>query len=202
MSYGEWTNMTSRDVAMALCSYNYRMTPLGIWDSWHRYEDGQGGYWFPAMRPRVNARITQPMFRTHKEVNGRAVAVDTFTKGEYTDGLGRTQVPGVLATQYSDPIASSRNIAGYGVKAHIDGYHVLYGNCNVKWFGDPQQKFVWHTQGQDTVAYGGTFYPHVILSTWLFRHCFWYSTNIAGGYWAHNPYSMWHELDVEGGVDL
>ena len=62
-----------------------------------------------------------PVFKTQKDLAGRAIVADSFLKSE---ALKTTQ-------------------PGDGFWGHKDGYNVLYGDWSAKWYGDPQQTFIW-----------------------------------------------------------
>jgi hypothetical protein len=64
-----------------------------------------------------------PIFKTGKDLAGRAVATDAWTKG--------------MNQPTTDP--------GDGFYAHKDGYNVLYGDWSARWYGDPKQQFIWWT---------------------------------------------------------
>ena len=204
--YGDWARLNAgNSTAAALCSYNSRATPLGIWNSWHVYQDGRD-YYLPAVKPRIRPRITQPYFRTLKELGGRAFACDTFSKGCEYDALGRRIHPGIVSDPYTDPLSQSTLIAGLGLKGHRDGYNVLYGDWSARWYGDPQERIIWHTQGQDTgagpVTFAGTWYVSQLSNNYMYGHCFWHTPpDIGNVYWAHSAAAVWHALDTAAGVD-
>jgi len=202
LMYGEYTSFKFyrnnwNQMAAALSHYHYRNVPLYIHAPWHYYQDGTPRQWLRGTRPRINARIAQPYFRTQRELGGRALMSDTFTKGTTYDGLGRD-----VSDLYWQPLAMSRMIAGYGIKAHKAGYNVLYGDSHVQWFGDPQGKIIWHTQGYRTVTTAGTFYVGMMCNNYYYGHEFWYSGDIEGRHFAPTPIAVWHEMDEFGGVDV
>ena len=190
-----------------LSTYDYRNTPTGVWSSWHVWEDRTAAKKLPGTKPDIYTGIAAPYFRTQKELSGRAIVTDTFTKGATYDGLNR-YVRDVIDPDhananwnYSEPIEDSKSIAGFGMMHHRDGYNVLYGTHNVKWFGDPQQKIIWHTQGQDTRTFAGTWYVSQIQNNYMYGHDWWYR-DITNYYWAHTPMAVWHEMDQFGGIDV
>jgi hypothetical protein len=62
-----------------------------------------------------------PVYKTQKDLAGRAIVTDSWAKA-------------------TSQIAVE---AGDGYYAHRDGYNVLYGDWSAKWYGDPQQRFIW-----------------------------------------------------------
>jgi prepilin-type processing-associated H-X9-DG protein len=189
--YNAWVHMTKAE-----SHYNYRGTPLGIWAPWHRWQDNKT-HRIPGTKPRVMARVNQPNFRTFRELNGRALVCDTFSKGTSTDALGRY----VKDDVYWQPIGLSRTIAGYGMKGHRTAYNVMYGDGHVALFGDPQESIIWHTQGvSNSNSTGGTYYVSMLCANYYYGSRV--SHNIDHQYVAHSSWAVWHELDVAGRVDV
>ena len=62
-----------------------------------------------------------PVYKTQKDLAGRAIVTDSWAKA-----TSQTQAE-----------------AGDGYYGHRDGYNVLYGDWSAKWYGDPQQRFIW-----------------------------------------------------------
>ena len=202
LQYGDWSQrMYSTNVAaVAQSTYAYRNTYLGIWAPWHVWSDGTATYPVPGTRPAIPARINQPFFRTVKELNGRALVVDTFSKGTSFDALGKFTYYGT-ASPPTQSLADTRLIAGFALKHHRDGYETLYGDGRVKWFGDPQRKIVWHTQGYGTSGYGGRIYPFVIAYNHFFNSPFRTTVRPGHSYFDNNALGIWHDFDAAGGVD-
>jgi len=72
----------------------------------------------------------EPMFKTQKQLGGRALIADATGRPSY---------------EYNGSY-SVNNIAfkpGLGWWAHKEGYNVLYGDGHCAWFGDPQQRVAW-----------------------------------------------------------
>jgi len=67
-----------------------------------------------------------PIRKTQKLLGGRAVVMDRFGQGPWNREL---EVGGVRP--------------GDGMYAHRDGYNILYGDWSARWFGDPQQGWIW-----------------------------------------------------------
>ncbi len=197
--YGDWhtSGAEARAFKMVQGHYNYRNIPIQAQNLWHVWEDDT--YGIPFTRPRVNFRLGQPMFRTLRELNGRALASDTFTKFDMRrDGLGRDWRNTTISH-----VNDTRQIAGAGIAAHRTMYNVLYGDGRVSALGDPQEEIIWHTQGRDSAAFindgGGGVYT--------FANTFFYGTSgmnamwAAGGKYLHTPFAVWHRMDAHGGLD-
>jgi len=97
--------------------------------------------------PRLDVTVGCPVFKTQKLLGARAIVADSF-------GKGKDEYPGVFYDYDSTP--------GDGWYAHRDGYNVLYGDWSAKWYGDPNQRFIWWPFAQEYAAG----YVHSIW-TWL-----------------------------------
>ena len=100
-----------------LSAYSYRLQVVSV-NARPAYPTGK----YPWVTPPVTARVGLPVFRTSRQLGGRALTSDIVQR-EYTD------------VQTSKP--------GRGAFAHRDGYNVLYGDFHTAWFGDPQQTIAW-----------------------------------------------------------
>jgi len=204
--YGDWSSAKLRwgYEAIILSSYHYRNVMLHGRAPWHAYQDGTDpNIAIPGTRPQIRPRVLQPMFRTEKELAGRALVSDTFSKGAYVDALGND----VRSLDGSGkPIALSAMVAGMGITCHRTGYNVLYGDWHASWYGDPQESIVWHLQGRNNLSY--TFTPYALMC--INRY---YLLPTAGpfiaprGDFSHpeligTPLAVWHDFDVAAGVDV
>jgi len=184
---------------MAQSHYQYRNTQLGLMNPWHYYQEVAGLKELPGTRPIVHVRSGQPYFRTQRELSGRALLADTFSKGSTYDANG-VEVYGLY---YWAPIDMSRLIAGYGLRGHVDGYNVLYGDHHVAWYGDPQQKIIWHTQGpyaDNSTA--GTFYVSMMCNNYFYGNAFSTGRDVNHAYFRNTPNAVWHELDTFADIDV
>ena len=197
LHYGNWTGVTAwSSRLMGLFShYAYRNVPLCVYYPWHSYEDGADQKnRIPGTKPNVHGKIGCPIFRTDRELSGRALVADAFGKGtgsydafgEPTAGTGTTEAAGMAYKSFA-------------LQGHRDAFNVLYGDGHVAAFGDPQQRIAWHEV------------------KWMnFRNglsCNYYYGN-AGGYQGpfdrpmDNIYfrgtgmAIWHEFDVAGRLDV
>jgi len=210
MLYGDWRKdlSTSSDGKYSdqclISHYNYRNVPLTVANAWHTYQDRTDFVGLPGTAPRMAAGIGQPLFRTHRELGGRAIACDTFSKGNRYDAVGAYWTDNLM-----QPIENSRAIAGMGLKAHVEGYNVLCGDGRVTWLGDPQQRIIWHTQGFRTSKTYGVGYDHSALANSYFLGISGkpFGTIASGktvdsDFVAHTAIGLWHELDEAAGVDV
>ncbi len=212
--YGDWSKFYSsaENELAAFSHYNYRNLPVGTTRTWHYVAEQKGSYKVPGVSPGQNVRLGQPMFRTTKEMSGRAMVCDTFSKGEACDALGvnRQAWDGTGAIGAAMGIASGRQIVGMGIKGHIDGYDVLYGDGHAAWYGDPEQRIIWHTQG--TMAWTAPnpytcvpgFHDYNLISRYNFATDTPFTPGISmtSDYVAHTNLAIWHYLDVAGGMDV
>jgi len=232
LMYGDYSSFgySPGRAAIALSSYAYRNTRLGVWSPWHVYEDGTEKtrgyvkqYHLPGTRPEIRPRVNQPLFVTRRTLGGRALAMDTFSKGERYDGLGRY----TKDYRYQN-IVVSRLIAGFGIKAHKQGYNVLYGDGHVQWFGDPDEKIIWHTQGYETRTFSYVTYVNQMCVNTYYKDTFldvvlaappddryfhdpypsWFGPWIKRNYekfharFSHTPLAVWHDMDNTAGIDV
>ena len=203
--YGDWRTFNfwynaGNHMVAGLCSYHYRNTPMGMWMPWCKSMDGTDRCKLPGTKPQVNVRVGQPHFRTQRELNGRCLVVDTFSKGGTFDGVGRKWTPYTA----SAPILDTCLVAGLGLQAHRTAYNALYGDGHVATFGDPQQKIAWHTQGISSGNAGviGYYYVSCLAGNYFYGSRFSSTMYLEHPYMAHNALSVWHEFDVAAGIDV
>ncbi|HRU04300.1 MAG TPA: type II secretion system protein [Candidatus Brocadiia bacterium] len=133
-----WTNTRS-----VYSHYGYRNVPMSAANPHCVWQESV--YVVPGTKPGVPFGIGNPYFKTPRTLGGRAVMTDTFSKGGHFDARG-VDVSGLEG----QPIDKSQTIVGMGILGHREGYNALYGDGAVRWFGDPQQKIIWHKQGYGT----------------------------------------------------
>ena len=158
---------------------------------WHRSQSTV----FMHTKPLVEAEVGCAPFKTQKKLAGRALVADSFCRD-----WSRSETSGVNS-QVEHP--------GNGYYAHKEGYNVLYGDWHARWYGDPNERFVWwdspingrmNTSGPneadlDTVSNASS-------------GIYWYWTNRQGT--ATDDYGQdtagsayaWHLLDVSGDIDV
>ena len=193
LQYGDWRNVSRRFDALRLWShYNYRNVPLSGMDVWHVADEATGATRIPGTKPGVNARLGQPLFRTDRELNGRALVCDTFSKGTSYDVYGHP----VSMSSLTD----SMTVPGFGIQGHRSGYNILYGDGAAAFYGDPQERIIWHASGTATAPrlgplnglttnyyYGGTLGP--------------LGVTVDHDRFANTALAVWHEMDTAAGVD-
>ena len=201
MKYGNWAPATMYSgytgalgvvhLLRIMGHYNYQLTPH------HTYESTEGTapvcYTTPALT--LKQRRT-PMFKTDKQLGGRAVVSDTFSCDKqssipyywstYDDGSGARD-PGLAPNPY-----------GYGQYAHRDGYNVLFGDGHSVWSGDPQQRLIYWYQQAGAAASAYQNIACMDVSTAVA------SNNDNGGVTdqAYSARAVWHMFDVGAGIDV
>ncbi len=211
--YGNWPafDPTQKD-NMVVCNYAYRDIPVGYNRGWHYRDELTAGFTrLAGVKPRVTVRVGQPIFSTIKMLGGRALVSDAWDKGHRYDGLNRNldvdlSLSGVEAT---------RLIAGVGIAGHREGYNVLYGDWSAKWYGDPQQKMIWHTQAYDSAGtLTGACWVSAASGMLAFnmdqagdnggtrRGIFSNTNRGVDGLFQHKPHAIWHDFDTAAGVDV
>ena len=105
-------------------------------------------------------------------LGGRALAADVFGKSANLD----------------HPWRPSRQTMGAGHMAHRDGYNVLYGAGNVRWYGDPQEHIMWEdyapTDSSDMACFARGLGP------------VWYDPL------NDSAFTAFHAFDVAAGIDV
>ena len=195
LQYGDWADSSDHNAltfSTELCvfsNYSYRNIPLAIRFPWTKADDRAGADCtvLPGTKPRVRARIGQPLFRTERELAGRALLCDTFSAGADYDALG------VHHGTFVDDIP----VCGFGIKGHRSGYNVLYGGMNATWRGDPQEEIIWHPQEfQSTYGYNALCYNFFYATKFGAGR----STETGGFTWT--GLHVWLGLDRHAGLDV
>ena len=220
LHYGDWSarrrtyeaGNLSTQLAMVIQShYAYRCVPLFTATGWHKYEDGSSPYdvmktkVYPGVKPVIYGRVGVPLFRTVREIGARALVTDTFSKGMGVDGLGHDWADVLGSNYYSSEPGLSRTIVGMGARAHREGYNVLYGDGHATWWGDPQQKVIWHLQDDGSNVTRATSKEWTLASNGCISNGAGFNRlgqhNINSAKAQAHAFSIWHEMDVSGGVD-
>jgi len=146
LHYGDWAPTAySSSLNWILSHYAYRNVPVSSENPWCYFQQGSTWTGIAGTRPNVFARVQQPMFRTTRELNGRALAVDAFSKFCTYDARGVS-----LATPtnlHLTAITVSQSRPGRALMGHRSAFQTLYGDGHVSVFGDPQERLVWAGQG-------------------------------------------------------
>ena len=209
LHYGNWPAVMNKEAESGkyytqVCGhYAYRNVPLGVYNAYHAIDDREPRALLAGTKPGINVGAGQPIFRTGRELAGRAIAMDTFSKGVRYDALGQDNYPKRVS------LADSRTMVGMGARGHRSAYNVLYGDGSARSFGDPQESLIWHTQGNA----GGTsgwcltkrYTANLIGSNFTcacsgpFKRFLARTTDTAN--FKHTSLAIWHEVDVFGGLD-
>ena len=195
LQYGNWSDLDQYGSDLVLQSqYNYRNVPLCIIFPWHVYEDNTADSQIPGTRPAVNARIGQPLFRSLRELGGRAVVSDTFSKGSFHDANKHVTATGPTLWP------------GYGVAAHRDAYNVLYGDGVAKVFGDPQQRIAWHfsspAANTNWRGIGYNLSANCYYGKPSSSHSFGSDRTVDSAQFMNTALAIWHDLDVQAQIDV
>jgi prepilin-type processing-associated H-X9-DG protein len=181
--------------------YNYRNVPLESHSGYCVYNEIERIVNVPYTKPYVTVSMCGPAFRTTKILGNRSLVCDTFSKGALGtttgwDGLDRLKPP-------QSTLAGTASYPGMAISGHRDGYNVLYGDWHAKWYGDPQQRIMWHRESG---------YYTYVCNGWtntLSANCY-YARDGGGGFTVYtnpgdyfwtSPNAIWHYFDVDAGVD-
>ena len=189
-----WALITQRWV---LSHYNYRLVPVvgmhgymshGAWPDFFQLDDTDPDEsTIPAarvhyIRPDRNVKLGEPVFKTQKQLAGRAIVTDSFNKS----------MAGV------DPDLPE-NRTGMGAYGHRDGYNVLYGDWHAGWYGDPQRQLIWWNM-IDTPPHSYSWYYGIGVNSLGDRTTLNAPTNSTFN--RMSAIRVWHNFDVNAGVDV
>jgi prepilin-type N-terminal cleavage/methylation domain-containing protein/prepilin-type processing-associated H-X9-DG protein len=213
MLYGNWSDRssygaTAHERRLAKASYvwshySYRAVPMTARSPWCASFEGKDARTRLAFtRPSQNVNFGNPFFRTQKELAGRAIVSDAATKGGEYDAMG-TALPATSSNFYTDYPST-------GIKAHQSGYNVLYGDGHASYYGDPQEKLIWHGQargGNNATANStvGRFSYGLLANNFFLGGPFCDSSGDSDqdwGGWKYSSAKIWHDFDVKGGIDV
>ena len=187
-----------------VCDYAYRNMPVTAMGFIGGYSGGEmpdTEVYLRQTKPKITVELACPAFKTQKILAGRAIVSDAFGRNftEYADN--------------DDPLPFS-HLPGVGNYAHREGYNVLYGDWHVKWYGDPQERFIWWDPPRmGTVhraniepGYGGNRSELDSGACSASSALYWYrlmdgSTPMFGRDFNCGP-ALWHVLDEDTGVDV
>ena len=211
MMYGDWSWLlpwhdTETGMRAVLSDYSYRNTPAML-AALSRYS-GYGGAHDPrnlennilvrGTKPCVRTSPGTPIFKTQKTLAGRAIISDSFSRPHAGVASNRDNI---------DP--------GNGAQGHREGYNVLYGDWHAKWYGDPQERFIWWPDVYDDLPGGtgtnyGAWSNNGLSNSQSSIGWWWYKAE--GGTWDFTSWDyydiedcvskQWHILDEVAGVDV
>ena len=200
LHYGDWRGMCfwSNRLSLMQCNYDYRNVPLAIMNPWHTYEERDlSAAWprLPGVKPKQHVFVGRPMLPTSKILGGRAIATDTFSKGESYDALKRS-----VTGKDRSTLAVTASVAGMGLLAHQVAYNVIYGDGHAEAYGDPQHKIVWRETGYNSTG--------CVTGPFSMGFNYYYGYNDCWRYGVERPdfakgaRGVWHEFDGFNGVDI
>lgn len=196
LSHGNWTvydpgwgpSRTDPAVCGVVGQYSYRNMP--IYEYGYNCDAGnldslpERIISIAYTKPKVRTHFGEPAFKTPKLLKGRAIVMDACTKkGDGTKPSGGVTVP------------------GFANNVHADGYNVLYGNYNTRWYSDTEKRIIYW----DVSQLGGVNAPFAGLWT---TTSFAYVKNGVNNYGVDQTTRnlglslVWHTLDQAEGIDL
>ena len=134
-------------------NYAYRSTPVfGLmnWCTWSQ-EGRDPRQMLAYVKPGVYAHVGSPLFKTRKQLGGRAVIADGFNKFVVNRDYYGSWPYRLDGTGYGDHLSTGgmseleqKQVPGAGVRGHRDAYNVLYGDNHAELYTDPMERIVWH----------------------------------------------------------
>ena len=144
-------------------------------------------------KPYHSAVTGCPEFKTPKLLASRAIVSDSFNKPK------------------------SSVLWGDAAYCHRDGYNVLYGDWNVRWYGDPQQRIMWwdtnaktdYRLGFNTTGLGSYIGSDIASASFEYGASWgggapgpWHSSYDPATYKPVSWYAVWHEFDAANQIDV
>jgi len=85
---------------------------------------------------------------------------------------------------------------------HSEGYNVLYGDWHVKWYGDPQERVIWHRQGGTSASTGTNGTLYTLGMNYYYGYLNHWRWGVDYDAFKDTAKALWHDLDVDAGVDV
>jgi type II secretory pathway pseudopilin PulG len=210
MLYGNWSASSISTSWNAIYStYHYRATPMGQIAPWHRAVERcrNSAVQSIGMAPFLFAQLNNSLIQTEKQLGGRAIVSDTFSKGFVYDGLKRklwdTSGNFLLGPATGLTLQDTQRIAGFGIQGHRDSYMVLYGDGHATFFADPTETVIWHTEGDGSTPTSDNRYDgHMAMNHWIGGSGPFGTLAFNYGSFNNNAPGVWHEMDVAAGIDV
>ena len=158
-------------------NYNYRNMPVSLGGLTVMY--AQDTAWLQTTKPVQPLQVGCATFKTQKQLVGRALVSDSFSKDIY--------------------YGTTKELAGKGQYAHREGYNVLFGDWSARWYGDPRQEIMWAAQDAavtDSTDLAYTALEHVGVTRWA-------QNGDGSGTSVDKKGSgdVWHLFDTNNGID-
>lgn len=212
MTHGDWANALPvygwlghhtllptywRGVAVQ-SNYNYRGMPCMGGHDYTGTNDGSGtgvpavseqpGMVVKFTKPAQTAYLGCPMFKTQKQLGGRTIVTDTWSR--FCQGAA----------------AVPESTVGAGFYGHREGYNALYGDWHARWYGDTKERIMWwplHTNQAGFWEWGYNGMYQLQMTT-LARTA---PTSSPASFDSDNDHNgarvtIWHLFDVDAGLDL
>jgi len=132
LTHGNWTVRNNGYFGckslMVFSQYMYRNQP--IFKGAANQFSGPGSITIAYTSPKVVSTAHAPPFKTQRRLQGRALMSDSWLKTIYVTK------------------------EGFGLRAHKDGYNVLYGDYSVAWYGDTEQRIIYWNPPSFTTRLG------------------------------------------------
>ena len=176
-----WYPANRHPTQVIQCDYGYRNVPLNYWSA-AGVGQPPGGIRPRYLSPRLTQNAGCPPFKTQKQMAGRALASDAFSR------------------QYNP------EMPGVGVYAHKEGYNVLYADWHARWYGDPRERLIWWP---DSTVYVHAYVS--IYGSDTGKNCEW-DWDVEGAVTSNQPSGsdydlkrgpwVWHVFDTASGIDV
>ena len=179
--YTSWGHYYYSAARVLQSNYAYRLVPTTLISPDHSVTDwddptiGQNAGVLYTSPARV-VKVGEPVFKTQKQLGGRAVVCDTFSQSKYGE-FG----------------------AGFAQFHHRDGYNVLYGDWSAKWYGDPQERIMWWANPD---SWGRRGFAVNCLSDYYLPYFPGGYRTPAAGTDGVGTVAVWHQFDLAGKIDV
>ena len=169
--FGDWRSAAVEPTFFSgiYSTYHYRNVPLALLNPWHRSAERvrNASLQWIGIKPAVYAQLGNGLFPTTRQLGGRTLVVDTFSKGLYYDGTGARIYDTSGNPLRTMTTAQDRGlIPSNALQAHRNAYNVLYGDYHSSLYGDPLEQIAWHTEGSSGTTHDNYYDGHLGLNAW------------------------------------